>query len=133
MFSIFLKGSILDVRLGSTNVLSKKMNVFFNEEHSCLHWNHSRIEKCGNVGGCWKFQENRTAIVHINTFIKIGSISSFKRWLLVLKLVSAPFLPTLPEKLLRQPSNLLLRQDISRVCKFFKKIIVSSISLEEVV
>ena len=88
MFSIFAKGSILDFRLGSTNVLSKKLNVFFDEEHFCLHWNRSQIEKCGNVVGPRKFQENRMTIIHINSFIKIGSINSFKSWLPVIKLVS---------------------------------------------
>ena len=119
----------------SKNVLSKKMSIFFDEEHFCLHWNHSGIEKCGNVGGSWKFQENRATIIHVNTFIKIGSINSFKSWLLVIKLVDrcVPFLPTLPEKLLPQPPNHLLCQYISCFCRFFKKIIISSMSLEEVV
>ena len=126
MFSIFAKGSILDVRLGSTNVLSKKMNVFFDGEHFCLHWNHSQIEKCVNVGGRRKFQENRRSIVHSNTFIKIGSINNFKSWLLVIKLVDrcVPFLPTLPEKLLPQPPDLLLYQDISHFCRFLKELII---------
>ena len=30
--NIFVKSSILDVRLGSTKVLNKKMNVFFDED-----------------------------------------------------------------------------------------------------
>ena len=42
------------------------------------------------------------------------------------------FLLTLPEKLLPQPPDLLLCQDISRFCRILKKFIVSSISLEEV-
>ena len=66
----------------------KKMNVFFDEEIFCLHWNNSRIEKCGYEGGRWKFQENRTTIIHINTFIKIGSTNGCKSWLLVIRLVS---------------------------------------------
>ena len=41
------------------------------------------------------------------------------------------FLLTLPEKLLPQPPDLLLCQDISRFCRILKKFIVSSISLEE--
>ena len=94
-----------------------------------------KLKNCGNVGGPRKFQENRMTIIHINTFIKIGSINSFKSWLPVIKLVDrcVPFLPALPEKLLPQPPDLLLCQDISRFCRFFKKIIVSGISLEEVV
>ena len=87
-FSTFAKDSILDVRLGSTNVLNKKMNVFFGEEIFCLHWNNSLIEKCHDAGGRWKFQENRMPITHINTFIKISSINSFESWLLVIRLVS---------------------------------------------
>ena len=66
----------------------KKMNVFFGEEIFCLHWNNSGIEKCRDGGGSWKFQENRTAIIHVNTFIKICSINSFETWLLVIRLVS---------------------------------------------
>ena len=42
------------------------------------------------------------------------------------------FLLTLPEKLLPQPPDLQLCQDISRFCRILKKFIVSSISLEEV-
>ena len=64
------------------------MYVFFGEEIFCLHWNNSRTEKCRDRGGSWKFLENRTPIIHINTFIKICSISSFESWLLVIRLVS---------------------------------------------
>ena len=66
----------------------KIMNDFFDEEHFCLHWNHSQIVKSGNEESCPKFQENWMTIIHINTFIKIGSINSLKSWLLVMKLVS---------------------------------------------
>ena len=110
------------------------MNVFFNEEIFCLHWNNSRIEKCRDAGGSWKFQENRTPTIHINTFIKICFINSFESWLLVKRLVDrcVLFLPTLPETLVPQPPDHLLCQDISRFCRAWKKFIFSSISLEEV-
>ena len=65
------------------------MNVFFSDaEIFCLHWNNSRIEKRGVGGGSKKIQENQTTITHINTFIKIRSINSFKSWLLMIRLVN---------------------------------------------
>ena len=134
-FSTFAKDSILDVRLGSTNVLNKKMNVFFGEEIFCLHWNNSLIEKCHDAGGRWKFQENRMPITHINTFIKISSINSFESWLLVIRLVSwqmcsVSFNP--PRDTPASTSRSPLPRYLPIFCGIWKKFIVSSISLEEV-
>ena len=64
------------------------MNVFFGEEIFCRHWNNSRTEKCRDARGSWKFQENPTPNIHLNTFIKICSISSFESLLLVIRLAN---------------------------------------------
>ena len=86
-------------------------------------------------GGRSKFQEHQMTFIQIN---KIGSINAFKSRLLMLAIrqlvdICVPFLPILPGKLLPQPPDLLFCKDIYQFCKFFKKIIVFSISFEEVV
>ena len=35
------------------------------------------LKKCGE-GGRYKFRQNRTTIIQINTFAKIGSVNDFK-------------------------------------------------------
>ena len=82
-----------------------------------------------------KIQENRTKTIQINSFLKICPINCFKIWLISIILADrcVPFSPTLPRKLLPEPPDFLLCQDISRFWKFCKEFLVFSISLEEVV
>ena len=36
------------------------------------------LKKCGEEGGRYKFRQNRTKIIQINIFAKIGSVNDFK-------------------------------------------------------
>ena len=112
------------------------MNVFFDEEIFCLHWNNSRIEKCGYEGGRWKFQENRTTIIHINTFIKIGSTNGCKSWLLVIRLVSWQMCSNSSKPHRKTPSSTSRSPALPSylpILQIFKKLYSFQYSLEEVV
>ena len=75
-------------------------------------------------------------IIQINTFVKIGSLNSFKSWLLAIRLVSSQLCSissnTSRETLASTSQSPVLPRYL-QFCKFFQKIIVSIISLEEVI
>ena len=64
------------------------MNVFFDGDIFCLHWNNFPNWKMSWWGELVENSKKITSIIQINTFIKICSINSFESWLLVIRLVS---------------------------------------------
>lgn len=62
----------------STNLLNQKKRMFSTMSKFFVHINTTAdLKKCGE-GGRYKFRQNRTTIIQINTFAKIGSVNDFK-------------------------------------------------------